>query len=451
MMRCCSAYRSGEPGGADSGRLLLVHESSEISSRSGRSSQRRSRSRSRSCRPRNAGTTARGGKSFADHGGDTAASLGLEVNRRDGARIDDLARDPLCLQRLGRVLCEQHHAVERDDRHVVARGHEVRLPEWDRVALLRTSPSVPERTLCSKKITGSSSGWTASAIPSRCPGGCTRVRRPADRRVGHPAWELVIKALADAEHAAPKRRACWALMPRATSSPKRDLDALQHRRDWAPGPGGVCRLFEGQLVDPGHMTTDEDVRRFDPFSRYERHGRRGVQAHGRGLPRRAGARAPCSNTTRASRPAVLWTRLSGGARPPVTSTSVQRAGGRRRRPVPAGKVASPHGRRAALRCDLSPLRGSARQYAARWGTANGDATRVQPGRAYRCRNRRWRRQCQSSRRHDCDRSSTSCSTPMTTLRGLSPRPPMMIVGARTSSTSACCSAERERSWRVPAR
>jgi hypothetical protein len=40
----------------------------------------------------------------------------------------------------------------------------------------------------------------------------------------------------------------------------------------------------------------------------------------------------------------------------VTSTSVQRAGGRRRRPVPAGKVASPHGRLAALGRDLSPLR-----------------------------------------------------------------------------------------------
>jgi hypothetical protein len=44
------------------------------------------------------------GGRIADRGGDTAASLGLEIKRRDGARIDDPARDPLCLRHVGGLL-----------------------------------------------------------------------------------------------------------------------------------------------------------------------------------------------------------------------------------------------------------------------------------------------------------------------------------------------------------
>ena len=61
-----------------------------------------------------------------------------------------------------------------------------------------------------------------------------------------------------------------------------------------------------------------------------------------------------------------------------------RVTGRRR----LGGLASRRPARPRRAPRLSPLRVRARgEYAARWVTANGDATWVQPGRAYRCRNR----------------------------------------------------------------
>ena len=88
-----------------------------------------------------------------DVGGEPAARVGLvdddepagvldaledrvHVERRRRARVDDLARDALAGELVGRLLGELHHAPERDDRHVVALAHDVGLAERDRVRLL---------------------------------------------------------------------------------------------------------------------------------------------------------------------------------------------------------------------------------------------------------------------------------------------------------------------------
>jgi hypothetical protein len=47
-------------------------------------------------------------------------------------------------------VAERHHAAERDDRHVVARAHEVRLPEWHLAGLLLTSPPC-RRAPCARR------------------------------------------------------------------------------------------------------------------------------------------------------------------------------------------------------------------------------------------------------------------------------------------------------------
>ena len=62
---------------------------------------------------------------------------GLVIERREGARVDEIGGDAVGRECIERLLGERHHTADRDHRDMLALAHERRFAERDRVVALR--------------------------------------------------------------------------------------------------------------------------------------------------------------------------------------------------------------------------------------------------------------------------------------------------------------------------
>ena len=80
----------------------------------------------------------------------------FDVQRRHGARIDQLDRDPLSSRAFADLQGVMHHQGQRDDRDVAPFANDRRLAKRISYRSSGTGPLMPRISRCSRKMTGSS-------------------------------------------------------------------------------------------------------------------------------------------------------------------------------------------------------------------------------------------------------------------------------------------------------